>query len=197
MRCPYCAEEVPDNTIVCPYCRSDVRSAPGIPEPPPGTANPPSGGEASRMGEGALRFSHSGARYLLGFGTDFFGIWDRQGADHPIARFPRTDEGWRQAWLGFIQLEPHPAEITLPQGPPAAPSPAAPRPPPVGGGLQTGARPVSGAWWLLPILFGTLGGIIAWALVRQRDQRAARNMLITGIALSLVVLAIYVTSGPR
>ena len=56
---------------------------------------------------------------------------------------------------------------------------------------------MSSAWWLLPILFGTLGGIVAWALTRGRDPRMARNMLLTGIALSLVLLFFVIASGSK
>jgi hypothetical protein len=143
------------------------------------------------VGEGALRFSHSGARYLLGFGTDYFGIWDREEPGGPIARFQRTDGGWRQAWLRFLGLEPHPAEISLPGGPP----PARVRRERAPGGLPSG-QPVPAAWWLLPILFGTIGGIIAWALTRERDPRMARNMLVTGVAFSLVLLFFYIATLP-
>jgi hypothetical protein len=159
-----------------------VQQGPDLPPPP----------DQPNVGEGALRFSHSGARYLLGFGTDHFGIWDRQQPGGPLARFPRTDEGWREAWLGFIRLEPHPAEISLPGAAPPSAKPSA----------RARARPehphqqVPAAWWLLPILFGTLGGIVAWALTRGRDPRRARNMLLTGIALSMVLLFVYVASLP-
>ena len=159
-----------------------MQQGPDLPPPP----------DQPRVGEGALRFSHSGARYLLGFGTDYFGIWDRQEPGGPIARFPRTDEGWREAWLGYLGLEPHPAEVSLPGGPRPA---AAPRGRPKIGG-EPSAQPVPAAWWLLPILFGTIGGIIAWALTRERDRRMARNMLFTGIGLSLVLLSFYVASLP-
>jgi hypothetical protein len=63
-------------------------------------------------------------------------------------------------------------------------------------GSEAASQPVPAAWWLLPILFGTIGGIIAWALTRQRDPRMARNMLVTGVALSLVLLFFYVASQP-
>ena len=63
--------------------------------------------------EAAHQFSHSGSRYLLGFGRDFFGIWDRQSPDHPLERFPRTDEGWRDAWLRYTAIEPRWAEVGL------------------------------------------------------------------------------------
>jgi hypothetical protein len=141
-----------------------------------------------RVGDEALRFSHSGGRHLLGFGPDFFGVWDRERPGGPVARFPRTDDGWRDAWLHFVALEPHPSEIGLPGGPPPVRTSVSRTPAP--------SRPVSAAWWLLPILFGTIGGVVAWALTRGRDPRVAKNMLLTGIALSLVLLFIYMVSGP-
>jgi hypothetical protein len=53
-----------------------------------------------------VRYTHSGFRYVLGYGADSFGIWDRQSPSIPAERFPRTDDGWRQAWLRFAALEP-------------------------------------------------------------------------------------------
>ena len=53
-----------------------------------------------------VRYTHSGYRYVLGYGEDFFGIWDRQSPSVAAERFPRTDDGWRQAWLRFAALEP-------------------------------------------------------------------------------------------
>ena len=38
--------------------------------------------------------------------------------------------------------------------------------------------PVSGAWWLLPIFFTWLGGLIAWAVTKARDPKKAKSMLI-------------------
>jgi uncharacterized RDD family membrane protein YckC len=58
-----------------------------------------------RVEDEALRFSHSGERFVLGFGLDFFGIWDRAAPASPMERFPRTDEGWRDAWLRFVSIE--------------------------------------------------------------------------------------------
>ena len=65
----------------------------------------------ARPGEGAIRFSHSGYRYLLGYGTDFFGIWDREQPGGPILRFPRTDEGWDTAWYEYFSREKHNVEV--------------------------------------------------------------------------------------
>jgi hypothetical protein len=59
----------------------------------------------------AVRYTHSGYRYVLGYGSDFFGIWDRQSPSDPAERFPRTDDGWRQAWLRFAGLEPNHVEV--------------------------------------------------------------------------------------
>jgi broad specificity phosphatase PhoE len=76
----------------------------------------------------AIRYSHSGYRYVLGFGEDYFGIWERQNPSQPSERFPRTDDGWRQAWLRFSSLEPHGVEVPNPNAAAAAPPPAAAAP---------------------------------------------------------------------
>jgi hypothetical protein len=47
-----------------------------------------------------------GQRYGLGAGAGFFGIWDLQAPGAPVHRFPRTEEGWRDAWETFFKLEP-------------------------------------------------------------------------------------------
>src|SRR5262249_15570392 len=48
------------------------------PSPSPVAGPDPSAPAPARVGEGAIRFSHSGYRYILGYGADFFGIWDRE-----------------------------------------------------------------------------------------------------------------------
>ena len=74
----------------------------------------------ARPGEGALSFSHSGYRYILGYGHDFFGIWDREKPGGPLLRFPRTDEGWNQAWNSFVAWEPRNLEVPQAGVPPDA-----------------------------------------------------------------------------
>lgn len=69
----------------------------------------------------SIRYSHSGYRYVLGYGADFFGIWDRQNAAAATERFPRTDEGWRLAWTRFVGLEPHHTEVPQTGAPAASP----------------------------------------------------------------------------
>ena len=75
---------------------------------------------ASPSAEPSIRYTHSGYRYVLGYDPDHFGIWDRQAPAAPAERFPRTDDGWRQAWTRFVSLEPH--NVAVPQ---AGQSPAA------------------------------------------------------------------------
>jgi hypothetical protein len=66
----------------------------------------------------SVRYTHSGYRYVLGYGPDFFGIWDRQTPTAPAERFARDDDGWRQAWTRFASLEPR--HVTVPQDTSAA-----------------------------------------------------------------------------
>ena len=49
--------------------------------------------------------------------------------------------------------------------------------------------------WILPIIFGWVGGLIAWIVVRDRDSDTARNMLILGVAISAISLCLSVAVG--
>jgi hypothetical protein len=72
-------------------------TSPPAPNPPPIPAG--------QIGEGAVRFTHSGVTYVLGYGPDFWGIWDRRVPGPPVEQFPRSDEGWQRAWNHFIAIE--------------------------------------------------------------------------------------------
>lgn len=142
------------------------------------------------MSDQPLQYTHSGARYLLGYGADFFGIWDRLRADPgPEERFARDDAGWARAWVRFTALEPDHVVVGLvgTPGVPSTPTPGDPAPA-VTGPPRAG---IAGTWWLLPLLLGWIGGVIAWIALRRRDPRIASWMLLAGIVSNVIGLWLY------
>ena len=53
-------------------------------------------------------------------------------------------------------------------------------------------RSRSNVWFLLPILLGIIGGIIAFFILRHDDPRKARNCLYLGIVLMVVGIILNV-----
>ena len=47
-------------------------------------------------------------------------------------------------------------------------------------------RPRSNLWFLLPILFGVIGGIIAFFILRHDDPRKAKNCLYLGLGFMVI-----------
>ena len=53
-------------------------------------------------------------------------------------------------------------------------------------------RPRSNFWFLLPIFFGLIGGIIAYFVLRQDDPKKAKNCLYLGIILAIIGIMINI-----
>jgi len=53
-----------------------------------------------------------------------------------------------------------------------------------------GQGKVSKAWYLVPLFFGILGGIIGYFAVKSRDKKTAKNLLIFGILWTIVLYGI-------
>ena len=116
-------QAIPEVELVPAAAAPSVTPTPEPAAAPQATAAPEAA--PSAVDTSNVRYTHSGYRYVLGYGADFFGIWDRQAPTVPIERFARTDEGWRMAWTRFATLEPN--HVAVPQGggttPQAATSP--------------------------------------------------------------------------
>ena len=54
-------------------------------------------------------------------------------------------------------------------------------------------KPRSNAWFLLPIFFGVIGGIIAFFIIRGDDPRKAKNCLYVGIILMVIGIIFNIT----
>ncbi len=57
---------------------------------------------------------------------------------------------------------------------------------------QTPEKRASSAWYLMPIFFGIIGGIIAWAVTRGNDPSKAKKFLIVGIIFLVIEIVLIV-----
>jgi hypothetical protein len=131
---PSAAEPSPPPAAAPSTAPDGEPSAPGPSEPGPREAT---GGAARAAASPTtdVRYTHSGFRYVLGYGADSFGIWDRGSPGGPAETFPRTDEGWRSAWLRYVSLEPNHVEVA------GAGSPSSPATSPSGPGTSAAPEP--------------------------------------------------------
>jgi hypothetical protein len=169
------------------------------PVSPPPSREPMNDPDASdhRPGESAMSYSHSGYRFILGYGRDFFGIWEREKPGGPVLTFPRTDEGWNQAWNTFVAWEPSHVEVPRTGIPPDA---------------RTYGKPYSSARtlarWTVGLLAASIGiaavSIIAWGnhigtLSRFGAGQASREVLeasgARALAVMVLLLILFLASG--
>ncbi|MGZ4150647.1 MAG: hypothetical protein ACXVQJ_11435 [Actinomycetota bacterium] len=114
-----------------PSTPEPAAAAEGTFTPAPAAAAAASPAPAPAPAPGAdtsIKYTHSGYRHVLGYSADYFGIWDRQSPSAPVERFPRTDEGWREAWMKFASMEPNAVEVPQAGSQPAAAAPGQPDP---------------------------------------------------------------------
>lgn len=97
---------VPPSVSTSPASTIPASTIPGS-MGPPAASTAPAASTSSPPEASSVHYTHSGFRYVLGYAADSFGIWDRQAPGGPAETFPRTDEGWRSAWIRFVSLEPN------------------------------------------------------------------------------------------
>jgi hypothetical protein len=160
-----------------------------------------------------VQFSHTGHRYLLGYDASDFGIWDRTAPGGPVERFPRSDDGWSQAWQRYASLEPNSQPV---QAAGAAPSPyGASAPTAAWGQPQSGAyhapqaRATNGmavaslvlglvgliTFWLfaIPPILALVFGLVGRSQIKTSGGRQEGDgMAIAGIVTGIVGMVIFV-----
>jgi hypothetical protein len=219
-RCPYCAEDIADDTTRCPLCGSDLANAPvgaGTPSSvagPGGTWAQPAAAAPTTTAAGQVQFSHTGQRYLLGYDAADFGIWDRGAPGAPVERFPRSDDGWSQAWRRYASLEPNSQPVQA--GPPARVAPPVSQPP-SGSPWQQGQpvyyvpqqRRTNGlavaalvlgilglvffAFFAVPPALALIFGIVSLGQIKgSNGTQEGRGLAIAGIVLGSVGLLFFV-----
>ena len=55
-------------------------------------------------------------------------------------------------------------------------------------------KTLSSVWYVMPLFFGVIGGLIVWMTKKDDDHAKAKRMLVLGIVISLLYVAIIVYS---
>src|SRR5215472_3483448 len=150
-----------------------------------------------------VTISHRGARYEIGRGKRFFGIWAVGAPESdPVDRWPINRDGWEQAWTRFVALET-PDTITAVEPPrgrltPPRPRLKLPRPKPrttARPGMSGSAIALAGAGLLgLGVLLGLIGLFPGYvgprSLASQADQLVPHVLYLAAWAASAVLIAV-------
>jgi hypothetical protein len=146
-----------------------------------------------------VSISHQGAKYEIGRGKRFYGIWVAGAPESdPIDRWPETREGWEQAWGRFVAIE-KPETIAPVQAPsaglklPRMTVPAALRP--------RGRGPAwiaAGAGLLgLGVLLGVIGLFPSYVGTHSLAEQTAQLVPHLLYLLTWAVSAVLVAGGLR
>jgi hypothetical protein len=150
-----------------------------------------------------VTISHRGARYEIGRGKRYFGIWAVGAPESdPVDRWPENRDGWEQAWTRFVALEtpdaitavePPRGRLTLPRPRLKLPRPK-PRPT-ARPGMSGSAIALAGAGLLgLGVLLGLIGLFPGYvgpqSLASQADQLVPHVLYLAAWAASAALVAI-------
>jgi hypothetical protein len=131
--------------------------------------------------------SYRGARFEIGRGPGFYGIWPAGIAhDQPIEWWPETVDGWHAAWSRFTEVEKGPAIRPVGLYSVAAGHARGPRP--IIAAVLLAAGVVIGIAGLLPGYFG------ASSLVGHADQVVPHVIYLAAWAASAMLILL---GGPR
>ena len=98
---PVTAEPESAAPMAAPTQMAPAQAAPAAAQAAPAAAPALAAPAPADTPESKIEFTHTGSRFLLGYGGDYFGIWDRNAPQQPIERFPRSDDGWGSAWARY------------------------------------------------------------------------------------------------
>jgi hypothetical protein len=144
------------------------------------------------------QFTHTGHRFVLGYDASTYAIWDRTSPGQPVRRYPRTAEGWAQAWHEYTVWEPQSAPVGG-YGPLGAPPPSG-APPGSPYAIDAGKKYTSAlVWGIVGLIIGPAA--IAALVIGLNARReiayggaapSAASNATAGIVLGIVGIVMWV-----